>query len=83
MDAMKHIRRARECAEYVGASKLVAVTMIHKSWLDFQDGDRRIAFQLLDEAEETLSPTGHFLSLGNIASARGRFVRSCTRLSNG
>jgi tetratricopeptide (TPR) repeat protein len=41
----------------------------------FQKGERRYAFQLLDEAEKELRPTGHALSLGNIESARGRFVR--------
>jgi tetratricopeptide (TPR) repeat protein len=35
----------------------------------------RKAFQLLDEAEDELRSTGHALSLGNIESARGRFVR--------
>jgi tetratricopeptide (TPR) repeat protein len=74
-DATDHIRQARECAEREGASKLVAVAKIHESWLAFQSGDRRIASKLLDEAEEALEPTGHALSLGNIASARGRFVR--------
>ena len=51
------------------------MTKIHESWLAFQSGKRQYAFQLLDEAEEVLRPTGHTLSLGNIESARGRFVR--------
>ncbi|HEX3968073.1 MAG TPA: hypothetical protein VHW70_08915, partial [Edaphobacter sp.] len=62
-------------AERAKAPRLVAVTKIHESWLAFQRGDRRRAFLLLDEAEEELRPTGHGLSLGNIESARGRFVR--------
>lgn len=73
--AMHHIVAARAAAEHVGASRLVAVTKIHESWLAFQKGERNSAFRLLDEAEEELRPTGHALSLGNIESARGRFVR--------
>ncbi len=70
-----HISKARAAAERAEAPKLVAVTKIHESWLAFQSGERQYAFQLLDEAETTLRPTGHALSLGNIESARGRFVR--------
>jgi tetratricopeptide (TPR) repeat protein len=70
-----HIATARAAAERAEAPKLVAVTKIHESWLAFQSGERQYAFQLLDEAETALRPTGHALSLGNIESARGRFVR--------
>ncbi len=66
---------ARLAAEHASASKLVAVTKIHESWLAFQSGKRQYAFDLLTEAEKELLPTGHSLSLGNIESARGRFVR--------
>jgi tetratricopeptide (TPR) repeat protein len=74
-EAILHISLARAAAERANAPRLVAVTKIHESWLAFQKGERRYAFQLLDEAEEELRPTGHALSLGNIESARGRFVR--------
>ena len=73
--AQVHILRAQAIAIETKAPKLVAVTQIHESWLAFQRGERPHAFQLLDEAEKTLKPTGHALSLGNIESARGRFVR--------
>jgi tetratricopeptide (TPR) repeat protein len=73
--ARLHISLARNSAERAKAPKLVAVTKIHESWLAFQNGDRQQALQLLDEAERTLRSTGHALSLGNIESARGRFVR--------
>ncbi len=73
--ALYHIKQARDAGERAKAPKLVAVTKIHESWLAFQSGERPYAFQLLDEAEATLRPTGHALSLGNIESARGRFVR--------
>jgi len=69
------LSRAREAAGRAKAPKLAAVTKIHQSWLAFQNGDRKSAFQLLDEAESALRSTGHALSLGNIESARGRFVR--------
>jgi tetratricopeptide (TPR) repeat protein len=70
-----HLSRARAAAERARAPKLVAVTKIHQSWLAFQNGDRSSAFQLLNDAESALRSTGHALSLGNIESARGRFVR--------
>jgi tetratricopeptide (TPR) repeat protein len=73
--AKHHISMARAAGERERAPKLVAVTKIQQSWLAFQGGDLTSAFQLLDEAETTLRPTGHALSLGNIQSARGRFVR--------
>ena len=73
--ALVHITSARRLAEETGAPQLVAVTKIHESWLVFQRGERETAFRLLKEAEDVLRPTGHALSLGNIESARGRFVR--------
>lgn len=75
VQAQTHILAARSLAEQMRAPKLVAVTKIHESWLRFQKGNRSAALQLLAEAEKTLRPTGHALSLGNIESARGRFVR--------
>jgi tetratricopeptide (TPR) repeat protein len=73
--AARNIANARQVAEHAGAAKLIAVTKIHESWLAFQSGRRQYAFDLLTEAETELRPTGHTLSLGNIESARGRFVR--------
>jgi len=73
--ALRHILQAKSLAEQLAAPVLVAVVKIHESWLLFQRGQRREALRLLDEAEAELQPTGHTLSLGNIESARGRFVR--------
>jgi len=73
--ALLHIIAAREAAQSARAPRLVASTKIHESWLLFQRGERRRASQLLDEAEDGLKPTRHALSLGNIESARGRFIR--------
>jgi tetratricopeptide (TPR) repeat protein len=73
--ALHHIQEAKRLAGKMKAPKLVAVTNIHESWLLFQRGDRREAMHLLDLAESELKSTGHALSLGNIESARGRFVR--------
>lgn len=75
-NALEDIRLAKACGEQIGARKLVAVAKIHESWLVFHRGERQLAFDLLDEAERELLTTGHALSLGNIAAARGRFVRS-------
>jgi tetratricopeptide (TPR) repeat protein len=73
--ALRHILEAKSLAEQLCAPKLIAVIRIHESWLLFQRGQRKEAFRLLDEAEAELKPIGHALSLGNIESARGRFVR--------
>lgn len=73
--ARLHIGQAQAIAESMNAPRLVAVTKIHESWLVFQSGERKHAFELLDQAEAELVPVGHALSLGNIESARGRFVR--------
>jgi tetratricopeptide (TPR) repeat protein len=73
--ALHHIQMGKAIAQEMGAPRLVAVTNIHESWLLFQRGHRREALRLLDEAEAELQSTGHALSLGNIESARGRFVR--------
>ncbi len=70
-----HILRAQQIARDMRSMRLVAVTQIHESWLAFQRDERAQAFELLEEAERVLQPTGHALSLGNIESARGRFVR--------
>ena len=73
--ALDHIQKAKAISVEMKALRLVAVTNIHESWLLFQRGQRKEAMRLLDEAQAELSTTGHILSLGNIESARGRFVR--------
>lgn len=73
--ALHHVAEAKALARKIHAPKLVAMMKIHESWLLFQSGQRREAFALLDGAEVELKVTGHALSLGNIESARGRFVR--------
>jgi tetratricopeptide (TPR) repeat protein len=73
--ATPHILEAKRLAQELRAPRLIAVIQIHESWLLFQRGQRKEALRLLDEAEAELKPTGHALSLGNIESARGRFVR--------
>jgi tetratricopeptide (TPR) repeat protein len=73
--ALHHIQKAKALSLEMEAPRLVAVTNIHESWLLFQRGQRKEAMRLLDEAQAELSNTGHVLSLGNIESARGRFVR--------
>lgn len=73
--ALVHVRSACEHARKCEAPKLLAAVQVHESWLLFQKGERRSAWRLLDEAERELAPSGHALTLGNIESARGRFVR--------
>jgi tetratricopeptide (TPR) repeat protein len=77
--AALHINEARQAATRLDNPTLEAVTKIHESWLVFQNGDLGRALQLLDEAEKELRPIGHALSLGNIESARGRFIRRSGR----
>ena len=73
--AFQHIKKAEDLASGLNVPKLLAVMKIHESWMLFQRGQRKEAFHLLDEAETELKTTDHYLSLGNIESARGRFVR--------
>lgn len=73
--ALHHIVEAESATATLNAPRFLAAIKIHESWLLFQRGQRKDAFRLLDEAEAELKTTGHFLSLGNIESARGRFVR--------
>ena len=51
-NAALHIQAAKDSAERLENPRLVAVTKIHESWLDFQNGDLRRGLQLLDEAED-------------------------------
>ena len=73
--AMVHMQQAQELATKIGFSKLVALVKIQTSRLLFRIGQRKEAFRMLDEAEQELKDTGDAISLGNIESARGRFVR--------
>ncbi len=73
--ALQHILKAKDAALELKAPEFVASMKIHESWLLFQKGQRREAFRLLDEAEKKLATTEHYLALGNLESARGRFVR--------
>ena len=73
--ALDHILTAKRAAVALDAPKFLAAIKIHESWLLFQRGQLKDASRLLDEAEDELRSTGHYLSLGNIESARGRFVR--------
>jgi tetratricopeptide (TPR) repeat protein len=73
--AKLHMLNAQEQAQELGFTKLVALVKIQTSRMFFREGQHREAFRLLDEAEQELKGTGDAISLGNIESARGRFVR--------
>lgn len=73
--ALVDIGAAREIAQRSNAPRLVGSVKIHEGWVLFQQGDRRGAARLMDEAESSLKQTGDALLLGNIESARGRFIR--------
>lgn len=63
-EALISIVNARQISRNRGFDKLEATAKIHESWLLFYRGDRKKAFNLLDEAESVLLPTRHALSLG-------------------
>ena len=73
--ALRDIVAARTHAQAMQADKLAAVIQIQEAWLVFQKGDPKAALALLDRAERQLKSTDDAISLGNIASARGRIVR--------
>jgi tetratricopeptide (TPR) repeat protein len=74
--ALDHIVEARKLSQQSrGDFKFAAVIQVHESWLLFQKGMRKEAWQLLGQAESALKSTDHYVALGNIESARGRFVR--------
>jgi tetratricopeptide (TPR) repeat protein len=74
--ALDHIVQARELSQQSRADfKFAAVIQVHESWLLFQKGMRKEAWRLLEQAESALKSTDHYVALGNIESARGRFVR--------
>jgi tetratricopeptide (TPR) repeat protein len=74
--ALRDIVAARSLAEQFSEGKaFAAVIQIQESWLLFQDGKRKEAWRLLDEAESALESTDYYVALGNIESARGRIVR--------
>jgi len=74
--ALEHIVAARTlAAQSPGSRVFTAVIQIQESWLLFQNGKRKEALRLLDEAEAVLKSTDYYVALGNIESARGRIVR--------
>jgi tetratricopeptide (TPR) repeat protein len=73
--ALFHVLEAKNLAAQMDLPKLVALAKFQEGRLLFREGHRKDAFRLLEEAEEELKSTGDALTLGNIESARGRFVR--------
>jgi tetratricopeptide (TPR) repeat protein len=73
--AMQEIVRARELAQKDKNARFTASIQVQESWLLFQKGLAREALQVLNEAESVMKTTDHFVTLGNIESARGRMVR--------
>ncbi len=74
--ALQHITAARGLAAQFPVGRVfTAVIQIQESWLLFQDGKRKEAWRLLDEAHAVLKSTDYYVALGNIESARGRIVR--------
>jgi tetratricopeptide (TPR) repeat protein len=74
--ARDHLQAALDLALGLdGSEALVAIIKIQQAWIVFQYGDSAGALRILDEAEEGLKTTDHWIALGNIESARGRIVR--------
>ena len=73
--ALTHIALARDLATASGDFTFRAIIRIQESWLLFQKGLGKEALQLLSSSEAELKATDHYVALGNIESARGRFIR--------
>jgi tetratricopeptide (TPR) repeat protein len=73
--SMEEIVRAREMSQKEKNARFTASIQVQESWLLFQKGLSREALHVLNEAESVMKTTDHFVTLGNIESARGRMVR--------
>jgi len=73
--ALTHIALARDLATASGDFTFRAIIRIQESWLLFQKGLGKEALQILSSSETELRATDHYVALGNIESARGRFIR--------
>ncbi len=73
--ALHHIQSARAIAQQMGAPRSSPSQIFMRAGCSSSADKSGRALRLLDEAEAEFKSTGHALSLGNIESARGRFVR--------
>lgn len=73
--ALRHATKGRDLALQCGQSSMAAVMRVLESWILFQEGRSKEAFQTLSEAEAVLSQTDDYVTLGNIESTYGRILR--------
>jgi tetratricopeptide (TPR) repeat protein len=73
--ALEFAVRGRELAAELGYQPMAAVMRVLESWLYFQKGDAKEAIEIVQEAENVLSKTDDYLTLGNIHSSYGRIAR--------
>jgi tetratricopeptide (TPR) repeat protein len=74
-DALGFVAQARQLALRLNYSKMAAVMRVLEGWIAFQEGQPEEAAKILGEAEEVLSDTDDYVTLGNISSAYGRISR--------
>jgi tetratricopeptide (TPR) repeat protein len=74
-DALVYVARARELALHLKYPKMAAVMRVLEGWIAFQKGQPEEAARILGEAEEVLTDTDDYVTLGNISSAYGRIAR--------
>jgi len=74
-DALGYVAKARELALQLKYPKMAAVMRVLEGWIAFQEGQPEEAARVLGEAEEVLSDTDDYVTLGNISSAYGRISR--------
>src|SRR6202158_4032891 len=74
-DALGFVAQARQLALRLNYSKMAAVMRVLEGWIAFQEGQPEEAAKILGEAEEVLSDTDDYVTLGNISSAYGRIAR--------
>ncbi len=73
--ALRHAAKGRDIALGCGQSSMAAVMRVLESWILFQEGRPKEAFQTLSEAQAVLSQTDDYVTLGNIESTYGRILR--------
>src|ERR1700730_16296673 len=74
-DALGYVAKARELALRLKYPKMAGVMRVLEGWIAFQEGQPEEAAKILGEAEEVLSDTDDYVTLGNISSAYGRIAR--------
>jgi len=74
-EALIYTGQGRDHALALGRPRMAAVMQVLESWLLFQQGKWKEALRVSQAAENTLSQTDDYVTLGNIQSFYGRMAR--------